>query len=163
LRKKHPHINKTVSATTRAKRRTEVDGVDYYYISKDEFYHHQANGDFVEYELYDGEYYGTLFSEIDKQPVDEPLILVVDVRGRRNVVMRYPMAKSIFINPPSFEVLERRIQGRNENSPEEIKHRLKAAKEELEEASLYTYQVTNNDVDSCVEAIYKMITEVYEG
>lgn len=160
--RKYPHINKTVSATTRAKRSTEVDGVDYYFISKDEFYDHQANGDFVEYELYDGEYYGTLFSEIDRHQVDEPLILVVDVRGRRNVMMRYPMAKSIFINPPSFEVLEHRILGRNENSPEEIKHRMKVAKEEMDDASSYTYQVINNDVDSCVEAIYKIITEDFK-
>lgn len=163
LRKKYPHINKTVSATTRAKRSTEIDGVDYYYISKDEFYDHQANGDFVEHELYDGEYYGTLFSEIDRHPIDKPLILVVDVRGRRNVMMRYPMAKSIFINPPSFEMLEQRILDRNENSPEEIERRLKVAREEMNEASTYTYQVTNNDVESCVEAIYKIISEVYEG
>ena len=163
LRKKYPHINKTVSATTRAKRSTEVDGIDYYYISKDEFYDHQANGDFVEHELYDGEYYGTLFSEIDRHPSDEPLILVVDVRGRLNVMMRYPMAKSIFINPPSFEVLEHRILERNENSPEEIERRLKVAREEMNEASAYTYQVTNNDIEGCVEAIYKIITEVYEG
>jgi len=163
LRKKYSHINKTVSATTRAKRSTEVDGVDYYYISKDEFYDHQTNGDFVEHELYDGEHYGTLFSEIDRHPVDEPLLLVLDVRGRRNVMMRYPMAKSIFINPPSFESLERRILGRNENSPEEIEHRLKVAREEMDAASEYTYQVTNNDVESCVEVIYKIITEVYEG
>lgn len=163
LRKKHPHINKTVSATTRAKRSGEVDGVDYYYISKDEFYDHQANGDFVEYELYDSEYYGTLFSEIDRHPADKPLILVVDVRGRRNVMMRYPMAKSIFINPPSFEALEQRILGRNENSPDKIERRLKVAREEINEASAYTYQVTNIDVESCVEAIYKIISEVYEG
>ena len=163
LRKKYPHINKTISATTRPKRSTEVDGVDYYYISKDEFYDHQANGAFVEDVLYDGEYYGTLFSEIERHPTDKPLIMVVDVRGRRNVMIRYPMAKSIFINPPSFEVLESRIVGRNENSPEEIEHRLKVAREEMDAASEYTYQVTNNDVESCVEAIYKIITEVYEG
>lgn len=162
LRKKYPHINKTISATTRPKRSTEIDGVDYYYISRDEFYNHQANGDFVEYELYDGEYYGTLFSEIERHPTDTPLIMVVDVRGRRNVMMRYPLAKSIFINPPSFEVLESRIIGRNENSPEEIERRLKVAKEELNEASLYTYQVTNNDVESCVDTIYKIITEDFK-
>jgi len=159
LRKKYPHINKTISATTRAKRSTEADGIDYYYISKDAFYNHQANGDFVEYELYDGEYYGTLFSEISRHPTDEPLLLVVDVRGRCNVMMRYPMAKSIFINPPSFEALEFRILGRNENSPEEVERRLSVAKEELDEASAYTYQVINNDVERCVEAIYTVITE----
>ena len=69
------------------------------------------------------------------------------------------MARSIFINPPSFSELECRIIGRNENSPEEIECRLNTAKEEINEASAYAYQVTNNDLESCVEAIYKIITE----
>lgn len=162
LRRRYPHINKTISITTRPKRSTEIDGVDYYYISSDEFYDRQLNGDFVEYELYDRAYYGTMFSEIERHSEKAPLVLVVDVRGRRNIMMRYPLARSIFINPPSFEVLENRILGRNENSPEEIEHRLKVAKEEMDDASLYTYQVINNDVDSCVEAIYEIITEDFK-
>lgn len=157
LLKTHPAINKTVSVTTRSKRSNETEGVDYYYITKDQFYQHQIDGSLVEYELYDGAYYGTLFTEVERHPENTPLILVIDVRGRRNVSMRYPMAKSIFIAPPSFDVLKYRIIARNENTPDEIEHRLTVAKEELEQASKYDYSVVNDDLASCVNQIAEII------
>jgi len=157
LLKTHPAINKTVSVTTRSKRSNETEGVDYYYITKDQFYQHQIDGSLVEYELYDGAYYGTLFTEVERHPENTPLILVIDVRGRRNVSMRYPMAKSIFIAPPSFDVLKERIIARNENTPDEIEHRLTVAKEELEQASKYDYSVVNDDLASCVNQIAEII------
>lgn len=150
-------FNKTVSVTTRSKRSNETEGVDYYYITKEQFYQHQIDGSLVEYELYDGEYYGTLFAEVERHPEDIPLILVIDVRGRRNVSMRYPMAKSIFIAPPSFDVLKERIVARNENTPDEIEHRLTVAKEELEQAAKYDYSVINDDLTSCVNQIAEII------
>lgn len=158
LLNKHPHINRTVSITTRAKRSNETEGIDYYYISKEQFYQHQIDGSLVEYELYDGEYYGTLFAEVERHPENTPLILVIDVRGRRSVTMRYPMAKSIFIAPPSFDVLKERILARNENTPDEIEHRLTVAKEELEQASKYDYSVVNDDLTSCVNQIADIIS-----
>lgn len=158
LLKKHPNIRKTISVTTRAKRSNETDGVDYYFISEEEFSNHRHNGRLVEYELYDGAYYGTLYSEIERHSESDPLILVIDVRGRRNVMKRYPMAKSIFISPPSPEVLKARIIARNENTPEEMEHRLTVAEEELAQTFLYDYVVVNDDVDSCVEDIFKLIT-----
>jgi len=88
LVKKYPDINKTVSVTTRAKRSNETDGVDYYFISKKQFYECRFNGSLVEYELYDEEYYGTLYSEVERHSEKTPLILVIDVRGRRKVMMR---------------------------------------------------------------------------
>lgn len=100
LLKKHSNVRKTISVTTRAKRSNETDGVDYYFITDEVFSLHRLNGRLVEFELYDGAYYGTLYSEIERHPEDEPLILVIDVRGRRNVLRRYPMAQSIFISPP---------------------------------------------------------------
>lgn len=157
LLKTHPAINKTVSVTTRSKRSNETEGVDYYYITKDQFYQHQIDGSLVEYELYDGAYYGTLFTEVERHPENTPLILVIDVRGRRNVSMRYPMAKSIFIAPPSFDVLKERIIARNENTPDEIEHRLTVAKEELEQASKYDYSVVNDELTSCVKQIAEII------
>jgi len=157
LLKTHPAINKTVSVTTRSKRSNETEGVDYYYITKDQFYQHQIDGSLVEYELYDGAYYGTLFTEVERHPENTPLILVIDVRGRRNVSMQYPMAKSIFIAPPSFDVLKERIIARNENTPDEIEHRLTVAKEELEQASKYDYSVVNDDLASCVNQIAEII------
>jgi len=157
LLKNHPYINKTVSVTTRSKRSNETESIDYYYITKDQFYQHQIDGSLVEYELYDGAYYGTLFAEVERHPENTPLILVIDVRGRRNVSMRYPMAKSIFIAPPSFDVLKERIIARNENTPDEIEHRLTVAKEELEQASKYDYSVVNDELTSCVKQIAEII------
>lgn len=157
LLKNHPYISKTVSVTTRSKRSNETEGVDYYYITKEQFYQHQIDGSLVEYELYDGAYYGTLFTEVERHPENTSLILVIDVRGRRNVSMRYPMAKSIFIAPPSFDVLKERIIARNENTPDEIEHRLTVAKEELEQASKYDYSVVNDDLASCVNQIAEII------
>lgn len=157
LLKTHSNIHKTVSVTTRSKRSNEKEGVDYYYTTKGQFLQYQLDGSLAEYELYDGEYYGTLFTEVERHPENLPLILVIDVRGRRNVSMRYPMAKSIFIAPPSFEVLKERILARNENTPGEIEHRLTVAKEELEQASKYDYSVVNDDLASCVNQIAEII------
>lgn len=157
LLKKHPNIRKTISVTTRAKRSNETDGVDYYFITEEVFSSHRHNGRLVEFELYDGAYYGTLYSEIERHSEEYPLILVIDVRGRRNVMKRYPMAKSIFISPPSPEVLKARIIARNENTPEEMEHRLTIAGEEITQASLYDYIVANDDIDTCVNRIIEII------
>lgn len=157
LLKKHPEINKTVSVTTRDKRSNEIEGVDYYYHSKKEFYDYILNEELVEYELYDGAYYGTLYSEVERHPEDVPLVLVIDVRGRRSVLKRYPMAKSIFISPPSFETLKDRIIARNENTTDELEHRLKTSKDELELSSVYDYVIVNDDVESCESKIAEII------
>lgn len=157
LLKRYPNINKTVSVTTRTKRSNETDGVDYYFVSKEQFYEYQINGSLVEYELYDGDYYGTLYSEVDRHSEKEPLILVIDVRGRRSVMMRYPMVKSIFIAPPSIETLKKRIVSRNENSNDEVKHRLTVAEEELEQATKYDYTIINEDLEYTVKQVSDII------
>lgn len=157
LIQKYPGIKKTVSVTTRTKRSNETEGVDYYYITEEEFFNHRINGRLVEFELYDGAYYGTLYSEIERHPEDEPLVLVIDVRGRRNIIKRYPLAKSIFISPPSYEVLKTRIVARNENTSGEIEHRLTIAEEELEQAGMYDHIVVNEDIDTCVRNIIRIV------
>lgn len=157
LLKRYPNINKTVSVTTRTKRSNETDGVDYYFVSKEQFYEYQMNGNLVEYELYDGNYYGTLYDEIERYTEKEPLILVIDIRGRRSVMMRYPMAKAVFLAPPSLEVLKARITSRKENSPAEIEHRLTVAADEIEQASKYDYVITNEDVESCVRRLADIV------
>jgi len=157
LLKRYPYVKKTVSVTTRKRRETEKDGVDYYYVHRDKFYELRQHGDMVEYALYDGEYYGTLYSEIERHPDNTPVILVIDVRGRRNVLTRYPSAKSIFIIPPSFEVLKQRIIRRKQNSPDEIERRLEVAKHEMEEAQFYTYCVINDDIERCMKEIIEIM------
>ena len=79
---RYPNINKTVSVTTRTKRSNETDGVDYYFVTKEQFYEYQMNGSLVEYELYDGNYYGTLYEEVERYTENEPLILVIDYYNR---------------------------------------------------------------------------------
>jgi len=159
LLKKYPDIKKTVSITTRSKRSNETEGLDYYYLSKEEFYEYQVNNALVEYELYDGSYYGTLYSEIENCPEDKPLILVIDIRGRKSVQMRYPLANTIFISPPSFEALKERIIKRNENTPDEIEYRLHIAKEEMEDAKSYTHCVINDDIEVCVQKVANIIRQ----
>lgn len=157
LLKKHSNVRKTISVTTRAKRNNETDGVDYYFITEEVFSNDRHNGRLVEFELYDGAYYGTLYSEIERHSEKDPLILVIDVRGRRNVLRRYPMARSIFISPPSPEDLKLRIITRNENTPEEMEHRLTVAEEELAQATMYDHTVINENIDTCANNIFKII------
>lgn len=146
-----------MSVTTHDRRSNEIEGVDYYYLSKKEFYDYILNEELVEYELYDGAYYGTLYSEVERHPEDAPLVLVIDVRGRRSVLKRYPMAKSIFISPPSFETMKDRIIARYENTTDGLEHRLKTTKDELELSSVYDYVIVNDDVESCESKIAEII------
>jgi len=159
LLEKYPHLHKTTSVTTRTKRGNEVDGANYYYVSKEQFYDLQTNDSLVEYTLYDGEYYGTFYSEIERHPDDVPLLLVIDGCGRRSLMMRYPMAKTIFIAPPSLEELKARLIARGENSDEEMERRLTVAKDELEQAYKYDFTVVNEEVESCAEEIAKIISK----
>ena len=131
----------------------------YYYVSKEQFYDLQTNDSLVEYTLYDGEYYGTFYSEIERHPDDVPLLLVIDGCGRRSLMMRYPMAKTIFIAPPSLEELKARLIVRGENSDEEIERRLTVAKDELEQAYKYDFTVVNEEVESCAKEIAKIISK----
>jgi len=158
LIKQFPENKKTISVTTRAPRSSEKDGVDYYFITKEKLSEYRVNDQLAEYELYDGSFYGTLYSEIERHAESTPLILVVDVRGRRNIMMRYPLTKSIFISPPSFETLKQRIIDRKENTADEIEHRLTVSKDELDEAVYFDYVVTNKDIKVCADEIAKIIT-----
>lgn len=159
LKQQCSEVNKTVSVTTRKPRKDEKEGVDYYFVSKEEFYDYQMNSSLAEYELFDCNYYGTFFSEIERHPVDKPLFLIVDVRGRRNVLTHYPMAKTIFIEPPSWEALEKRIRSRDENTKDEIEHRLTVAADELKEKTQFDYILVNNDVQDCVKQIEEIIKQ----
>lgn len=157
LRELYPAINKTVSVTTRKPRTDEKEGVDYYFVSKEVFYDYQMDDSLVEYELYDCNYYGTLFSEVERHPADRPLFLVVDVRGRRKVITHYPLAKTIFIEPPSTKELEKRIRG--ENTEDEIKHRLTVAVEETKEKNQFDYVLINNNAKECAKQIKDIINK----
>lgn len=155
--KQHPELNKTISVTTRRPRKNEVDGKDYYFISTEEFYERQFNGKLLENNIYNQNHYGTLYSEIDKYPIDKPLILVIDTTGRRSVLRHFPLSTTIFIQAPGADELRKRIENRGENSVEEIDERMEKAAKEMEEKRSYDYVVTNNDAKDCAKQINEII------
>lgn len=155
--KQCPELNKTISVTTRQKRSNEIHGKDYYFISRDDLYDYVLGGDFLEYTLYNNEYYGTLLSEIDKYTTDKPLILVIDVSGRRCVLRHFPLSTSIFIQAPSIEELTTRIESRGENTEDDISERIEIAIDEMDEAKYYDYVVLNDNKDECISEIIKII------
>ena len=157
LMKQCPYLNKTISVTTRKPRSNEVDGKDYYFISRDEFYEYQFNQELLENNIYNHEYYGTLYSEIEKYPIDKPLILVIDTTGRRSVLRHFPLSTTIFIQPPSADELRKRIENRGENSAKEIEERMERAIKEMEEVKYYDYVFVNDDVQKCAKQIKEII------
>lgn len=144
----------SVSATTRAPRAGEKDGVDYHFIQPEMFRQWIKNGEFLEYAEYVGNFYGT-----PKRFVDEAMdsgrdvILDIEIQGATQVVTARPDTVLIFIAPPSWEELERRLTARGTDTPEKVQKRLLRAKVELETAGSYNYFVVNNTVDNAVQEL----------
>lgn len=150
----------SVSATTRAPREGERDGVDYYFISEEEFRRHIDNNDLAEYEeVYAGRFYGTLKSEITRiVDAGRNAILDVDVKGGINVKRLYgERALAVFIAPPSLEALRERLTKRGTDSAEEIERRLAKASEEMHHARYFDYMVINDDLDTAVADVRSLI------
>lgn len=150
----------SVSATSRQPRGAECDGVDYYFISPEEFRRRVDAGDFVEWEeVYAGTCYGTLKSEVDRVTGDGlNLIMDIDVKGGLNVKKAFgDRAVTIFILPPSKEELERRLRGRGTDAEDVIRKRLAKADYELSFAPSFDHQVVNDDLDRAVEHVRKII------
>lgn len=136
----------SVSATTRAPRPGEIDGVNYHYITKEEFLRRIESGDMLEYTEYCGNFYGTPKKEAEEVLASgKNLILEIEVEGARNVKERYPEAVLILLLPPSFAVQEARLRGRATETEEKILERLARTKEELAFADTYDYIVYNHD------------------
>ncbi len=136
----------SVSATTRAPRPGEVDGVNYHFISKDEFTVRIERGDMLEYTEYCGNFYGTPKKEAeDVLASGKNLILEIEVEGAQNIKKKYPDAVLVLLLPPSFSVQEARLRGRGTEPEEKIRLRLERAKEEITFADAYDYVVYNRD------------------
>ena len=113
MRELHPEVGFSVSATTRAPREGEADGVDYHFLTKEAFERHIADNTVVEYTCYCGNYYGTLCSEIEpRMERGEPVVLVIEVEGAENIKRKYPECTTVFVLPPSREELRRHLSGR---------------------------------------------------
>jgi guanylate kinase len=143
-----------VSATTRDPRPGEVNGVDYHFLSEDDFERRVAAGEFVEHAVYAGNRYGTLRTELDRPA--RGIVLEIDVQGARQVRDELPDAALIFIEPPSFEDLVERLTDRGSDSPEQIERRLAAAREELAARDEFDHHIVNDDLDRAVEELAKL-------
>ena len=155
---RHPEIKLSISSITRPMRVGEVEGEKYHFISREEFEERLSRDEFLEHNVYVNNYYGT-----PKQPVinaienGEDIILEIDVNGAALVRKKVKDAISIFIMPPSYEELKRRLTGRGTDSSEVINQRLNAALSEIERANEYDYIVTNDIVDHAVDDILHII------
>jgi guanylate kinase len=160
LRERHPELGLSISATTRAPRAGEEDGVAYHFLSDAEFDARLAAGDFVEHANYAGHRYGTLRSELERHTrAGNPVVLEIEVQGARQVRDAIPSAVLAFIAPPSLAVLRRRLEERGTDAPLTIAKRLEVAKEELAALGEFRYVIVNDRLDDAIGAL----EEVYEG
>ena len=149
----------SVSATTRVARPGEMEGVHYYFITKEKFEEMIAQDAFIEYDNHNKNYYGTPIAQLEEKMDKGHVILDIEPVGARNVKNKRPDATLIFILPPSAEELERRLRSRGDTPEDQIEIRLERAKWEMDQASWYDYTVTNNQVDACAEEILNIIAQ----
>lgn len=154
LSKRGVGISRSVSMTTRAKREGEVDGVDYFFTSVEDFKTKITEGYFIEYVNFGANFYGTPKSAVDKMLKNgECVVLKIEVEGAGNIRKLYPDAVSIFIAPPSFEELKTRLKNRGTETEAEYTKRVEIAKEELKRAGEYDYIVINDEISKCSDDI----------
>lgn len=152
------NVEYSVSYTTRNPREGEIDGVNYNFITVDEFREKIRIGDLLEYNIYNGNYYGTSKSFVmNKINEGKSIILEIDVNGARNVKNIFPDALLIYIAPPSIEELKRRLINRGTESIEKINSRLEIAKEELEKNDFFDYVIINDVVDEAYLRIKRVV------
>lgn len=158
LMQQHPEIELSVSATTRAPRAGEVDGVHYYFLTDAQFEEKIARGEMLEYAGYCGRYYGTPKSEVDRRlAAGIIVVLVIEVQGAANVKRLYPESTLIFLMPPGIEELRARLLGRKTETAEAVERRLERAKEEMARAGEYDFTVVNREIDACADEIYRIL------
>ena len=149
----------SVSATTRAPRPGETDGVQYYFITKEKFLEMIDQNAFIEYDAHMDNYYGTPIGQLEEKLQEHDVILDIEPVGAFNVRKVRPDATLIFIAPPSMEELERRLRGRGDTSEEQMRIRLERARWEMEQSTAYDYVVINDQVNTCADKILKIIAE----
>ena len=153
-----PGLELSVSATTRAPRPGERDGVDYHFLSDADFERRVAEGDFVEHATYSGRRYGTLRSELERRTATGvPVVLEIEVQGARQLRDALPEAVRIFIAPPSQEALRTRLIGRGTDAPKEVDARLRAAQAELAAQAEFPHVVVNDRLEDAVEALAAIV------
>lgn len=147
----------SVSATTRSPRPGEVDGKDYYFVTRERFEEMIADGEFLEYDNHAKNYYGTPRGQMEEKRARGHVLLDIEPNGARAVKNAAPEAVLIFIMPPSLEELERRLRGRGDTPEDQIQVRMERAIWEMEQRSWYDHVVVNDDVERCAEEILAII------
>lgn len=165
LMQQNLNLHFSVSATSRPPRGQEQHGVEYFFLTPDEFRKHIENGDFLEYEeVYKDRYYGTLSSQVDSQlERGENVVCDVDVLGGINIKRHYgDRALSLFIQPPSIEELRRRLEGRATDAPEVINDRIARAEFELSHASQFDAVVINDNLEVALKEALDIVKDFLE-
>lgn len=156
--KRHGDLWFSVSFTTRKKRSDETEGIDYFFMDREQFQQKINNDELIEWAMVHNELYGTERDQVDRCLEQGKIcILDLDVQGALKVMQKYPDAVSIFIRPPSLKELERRLKKRGTESADKIKIRLVNAKKELEYVSYFQYIVVNDRVESSIRKIEDII------
>lgn len=158
--KAYPTFGFSVSATTRNKRPGEVDGKDYFFLSRNEFERKIAADDLVEHEEIYSNYYGTLKSEVEKALSNgQDIVFDVDVNGGLSIKSRFQEAVLIFIKPPSIETLRKRLKGRGSESDEQIERRMARVEMELEKGEGFDYIIINDELKRAVNEVFGIINK----
>ena len=158
LRERMPELELSVSATTRAPRPGEEDGVDYHFLSDADFQRRVEAGDFVEHAVYSGRRYGTLRSELERRTAaGHPVVLEIETQGARQVRTTLPEAVQVFIAPPSLDALRTRLIGRGTDDDDEVDARLRVATQELAAQGEFGHVVVNDRLEDAVAQLVAIV------
>lgn len=158
LLQRHPALWLSVSATTRAPRPGEIDGQNYFFLTRSDFEAQVAGGGFLEWAAFAGHLYGTPRSPVEAQLAEgRPVLLEIELEGARQVRRTFPAAFQVLIKPPSFEELERRIRGRGTDSEEAIQRRLARAREELTAEAEFDAVLVNADLGVALQELERLL------
>jgi len=158
LRERVPELELSVSATTRAPRLGEIDGVDYVFLDQEEFERRVQEGDFVEHARYSGNRYGTLRSELERRmAAGRPVVLEIEVQGARQVRAAMPEAVQVFIAPPGESALRTRLVTRGTDSAEAVAARLSTARGELEAQAEFAHVVVNDRLEDAISELESVV------
>jgi guanylate kinase len=158
LMERLPRLELSVSATTRGPRPGEQDGVDYHFLSREQFDTRVAAGEFVEHADYAGRSYGTLRSELERRvQAGVPVVLEIEVQGARQVREAMPEAVQVFIAPPSLAALRTRLVGRGTDDSEEVERRLRVAEQELTAQPEFAHVVVNDRLDEALDRLVEIV------
>lgn len=159
VRKKNRHVMYSVSCTTRKPRPGEVDGKDYYFISKEEFEERIKNDEFLEYAKYNNNYYGTPKKELNQNlSLGYDMVLEIEIEGALAVKELVKDAIFIFIMPPSMKELKRRLEGRNTETEDKVLARFKRAYQEINEVTKYNYVVVNDELEDAAKKVLSILS-----